>query len=189
MFFPVNIFLADGTVHAFVGKYWRKANKKKSLRKRSARNRKKQGNFQVLWGGMMSSCVGASRWKCERKILAGKKYEKCNKFYYYDVSTSLVCIKGDFSSLLARACGAGKKVNAEVNCLIKWGDLNLFCRFKLHLFLHNPTSADDKSWELSQWRQPALLNFSSINLFDTNYRRECVEPYDNRLKWKQLYNV
>lgn len=35
--------------------------------------------------------------KCERKILVGKKYEKCNKFYYYDVSTSLVCIKREIS--------------------------------------------------------------------------------------------
>lgn len=92
--------------------------------------------------------------KCERKILAGKKYEKCNKFYYYDVSTSLVCIKhflnkNEREISAVGACGV-RKVNGErfgVNCLIEWGDLNLLRRFKLHLLFHNPTSADDKSWE------------------------------------------
>lgn len=37
--------------------------------------------------------------KCERKILAGREYDKCNKFYYYDVSTSLVCIKTPWNKM------------------------------------------------------------------------------------------
>ena len=91
--------------------------------------------------------------KCERKILAGKKYEKCNKFYYYDVSTSLhnlhfprvtlldgmkhTWLGNDFSG----ACGAKVKgCNFRVNCLITKSicvrGLNC-CHFKLHLLFHN----------------------------------------------------
>lgn len=51
---------------------------------------------RVLFGGV----------ECERKILAGKRDEKCNKFYYYDVFTSLVCIKNSSFG----ACGV-RKVN------------------------------------------------------------------------------
>jgi hypothetical protein len=41
-------------------------------KKEFARNRKKQGNFQVLWGGMMSSCVRAGGSAKEKYWLAKK---------------------------------------------------------------------------------------------------------------------
>lgn len=70
--------------------------------------------------------------KCERKILAGmKKYEKCNKFYYYDVSTSLVCIKTERKARDFRRGSMWSSTERwtprdfQVNCLIKRGDLNL----------------------------------------------------------------
>lgn len=40
-----------------------------------------------------------------------KKYEKCNKFYYYDVSTSLACIKRKEKREISAvgACGVSRK--------------------------------------------------------------------------------
>jgi hypothetical protein len=96
-------------------------------KKKFAKNRKKQGNFQVLWGGMMS-CVGdaTSRKKKKKSVkekywLGKKKYEKCNKFYYYDVSTSLVCIKNPLFFLPGEHVKGEQRKHCRVNCLIKGG--------------------------------------------------------------------
>jgi hypothetical protein len=54
--------------------------------------------------------------KCRRKILADKKYEKCNKFYYYDVSTSL------HPACTFSGCRKGKQhVDTKVNRMIIQG--------------------------------------------------------------------
>lgn len=113
MFFPVNIFhLADGMSTHLLANIEEKITETEE--KNFARNRKKQGNSQVLWGGMMSSCVvllPSKVWKKNTGWGRKKKYEKCNKFYYYDVSTSLVCIKKAnerFPAIYSGACGVQK---------------------------------------------------------------------------------
>lgn len=59
----------------------------------------------------------------------------------------------------------------------------MFCRFKLHLFLHNPTSADDKSWEIFPQNFGRFLEWLRL----VGAEIIVLEAYDNRLKGKQLY--
>lgn len=71
----------------------KKKNKKKEF-SLAGKEEKSQGKFffQGLWGGMMTihaRCSPRVASSVKGEILAGKKYEKCNKFYYYDVFTSL----------------------------------------------------------------------------------------------------
>lgn len=66
------------------------------------------------------------------------------------------------------------------------GDLNLVRCFKLHLLFHNPTSADDKSWQSLELHHAFSSN--DVNLYDSNYHSRSA-AYDNRLKGKQLYNL